>query len=188
MIDPYPALKYWATFITSLQGDFFFPREIALSGIGSATVAGRWNPLRTRMVYTAGSLALAVLEIRVHIPIGTHQLSARFVGIEMEIDDSGIEMVKEEDLPRGWRRAPKASNENTAARRFGKRLDRRIEVGSSQTPEQRNPNRTYFSAQSESQGFCGHCTRSSRSECVSRSEALEIAIRIISPDRCSVIG
>jgi RES domain-containing protein len=73
------------------------------------------------MVYTAGSLALAVLEVRVHIPISVHQPSARFVGVEMEIDDSTIEAIEEEDLPRGWRRPPTASSENTAARRFGKR-------------------------------------------------------------------
>ncbi|MDX6710688.1 MAG: hypothetical protein QOH96_1704, partial [Blastocatellia bacterium] len=39
----------------------------AFDGEGARLYGGRWNSVGVRMVYTAGSLSLAVLEIFVHI-------------------------------------------------------------------------------------------------------------------------
>jgi RES domain-containing protein len=96
-------------------------RDSALSGLGSALPGGRWNPLGTRVIYCAASLALAVLEVRVHLPVVTHPPKQRFVGIELGIAEDAIEVVPDHRLPAGWRVAPKTSAENTAARRFGQR-------------------------------------------------------------------
>lgn len=96
-------------------------RDSALSGLGSALAGGRWNPLGTKMVYCAASLALAVLEVRVHLPVATHPPHQRFVGIELEIAEDAIEIVPDHRLPLRWRAAPKSSTEDTAARRFGQR-------------------------------------------------------------------
>ena len=95
--------------------------DSALSGLGSALAGGRWNPLGTKMVYCAASLALAVLEVRVHLPVGIHPPRQRFVGIEVEIAEHAIEIVPDHRLPLRWRVAPKSSTEDTAARRFGQR-------------------------------------------------------------------
>jgi RES domain-containing protein len=39
-----------------------------MDGIGARRAGGRWNSPGTAIVYTAGSLALAVLEVFVHLP------------------------------------------------------------------------------------------------------------------------
>ena len=92
-------------------------RESALDGVGSALSGGRWNSVGTPVVYCATTLALAVLEVRVHIPLANFQPPARYAGLEILIDSACIEGVTE--LPSGWRVAPAASTENTTARRFG---------------------------------------------------------------------
>ena len=92
-------------------------RESALDGVGSALSGGRWNSVGTPVVYCATTLALAVLEVRVHIPLANFQPPARYAGLEILIDSACIEGVTE--LPSGWRVNPAASTENTAARRFG---------------------------------------------------------------------
>jgi RES domain-containing protein len=92
-------------------------RESALDGVGSALGGGRWNSVGTPVVYCASTLALAVLEVRVHIPLANFQPRARYVGLEILIDSACIESVTK--LPRGWRITPAASTESTAARRLG---------------------------------------------------------------------
>lgn len=96
-------------------------RDTALLGTGSAIAGGRWNPVGTKVVYCASSLALAVLEVRVHMPVATHQPTQPFVGIELGIAENAIEAPLESQLPPHWRVAPKLSTENTPARRFGQR-------------------------------------------------------------------
>jgi RES domain-containing protein len=91
----------------------------ALDGVGSALGGGRWNSVGTRMVYCASTLALAVLEVRVHIPLANFPPRARYVGLEILIDSACIESVAK--LPRGWRATPAASTQGTAARSFGDR-------------------------------------------------------------------
>src|SRR2546425_3251509 len=41
--------------------------RFTFSGLGARLYGGRWNSMGTSMVYTAGSLSLAVLEWRVHL-------------------------------------------------------------------------------------------------------------------------
>jgi RES domain-containing protein len=92
-------------------------RENALDGVGSALGGGRWNSVGTPVVYCAATLALAVLEVRVHIPLANFQPRARYVGLEIVIGAACIEGVTK--LPSGWRIAPAASTQSTTARRFG---------------------------------------------------------------------
>jgi RES domain-containing protein len=93
-------------------------RESALDGVGSALGGGRWNSVGTPVVYCASTLALAVLEVRVHIPLANFQPRARYVGLEIFIDSACIERAATK-LPSGWRITPAASIESTAARKFG---------------------------------------------------------------------
>ena len=63
-------------------------RESAFDGVGSALGGGRWNSVGTPVVYCATTLALAVLEVRVHIPLANFQPRARYAGLEILIDST----------------------------------------------------------------------------------------------------
>ena len=92
----------------------------ALSGIGAAMAAGRWNSSGVRIAYTAQSAALAILEILVHVdksevPHGLRLLS-------YEIDTKKIETLS--TLPRAWKQLPYSASVRHAG-------DRWIKAGSS---------------------------------------------------------
>jgi len=73
----------------------------AFSGDGARLYGGRWNSIGTSMVYTAGSLSLAILEWRVHLA----QWPAPAVSvIEVGIEDSLIWIPSR--LPQGWKQVP----------------------------------------------------------------------------------
>ena len=59
----------------------------ALDGEGARLFGGRWNPPGQACVYTAGSRALAVLEMFVHLTGSSRSLSYRLLTIEVP-DDS----------------------------------------------------------------------------------------------------
>ncbi len=73
--------------------------ETAFDGEGAARYSGRWNSRGVRVVYTADSLALATLELAVHL------LGARvgYTAIEVEIPDTSIDDVTNRRMPRAWR-------------------------------------------------------------------------------------
>jgi RES domain-containing protein len=74
----------------------------AFSGEGARLNGGRWNNKGTAMVYTAGSISLASMEILVNLP--SPMLLARFVRIPVEFDEALVNEVR--DLPCGWQRRP----------------------------------------------------------------------------------
>lgn len=78
-----------------------------LSGIGASVTKGyRWNSLHTKLVYTAESRALAVLEVSVHLDLSQDMPLDRYY-IEIEIpNDFLILEVNAEDLPSGWDAKP----------------------------------------------------------------------------------
>jgi RES domain-containing protein len=53
----------------------------ALTGEGAARFGGRWNSVGTRLVYAADSLALATLELAVHL-VGA---AVPFVALELDV-------------------------------------------------------------------------------------------------------
>jgi RES domain-containing protein len=74
----------------------------SLSGQGAAMYPGRWNSLGSRLAYTAGSAALAMLEMLVHVdkedvPAGQRLLS-------FEVPDDAVETLTA--LPGGWNELP----------------------------------------------------------------------------------
>jgi RES domain-containing protein len=74
-------------------------------GEGARRYGGRWNHTGASVVYTSGSLSLAVLELFVHVDIDT--APGDLVAIQVAIPDNlTIETVKIESLPRDWRRYP----------------------------------------------------------------------------------
>ena len=75
----------------------------ALDGEGSRLHGGRWNSRDFRVVYASQSLALAVLEILVHLQsIGP---LAAYVSYELNFDERLLEDVPDK-LPANWRTFP----------------------------------------------------------------------------------
>jgi RES domain-containing protein len=74
-------------------------------GEGAFRFGGRWNSLGTRILYTAGSLSLAALEMLVHLNDEEILLSYSFAAAEF--DESLILPVEEfRALPENWSASP----------------------------------------------------------------------------------
>jgi RES domain-containing protein len=87
--------------------------ETVLSGEGGLVVDGRWHSRGSRIVYTASSEALAVLETRVHI--GRFVPKAPYAIHEIEIPEAQIQMLAIGELTKQWNSVP--ANRHT--RRIG---------------------------------------------------------------------
>jgi RES domain-containing protein len=74
----------------------------AFDGEGARLYGGRWNSPGTRMVYTAESPSLAILEVLVHLQ-ATAPLSG-YVLIEVRLPESLVEVLSRP--PVDWRRVP----------------------------------------------------------------------------------
>ena len=90
--------------------------DSAFDGEGAARYTGRWNPRGVRMVYTADSLALATLELAVHLT------GARVVytAIEVDIPDGQIDDLSARQLPRQW------PDDDAATQRVGEKWARSL--------------------------------------------------------------
>lgn len=84
-----------------------------LGGEGGLVADGRWHSAGRRVVYTATSEALAVLELRVHL--GRCVPKAGFTMHTLELPDALIEVASAKDLPAGWNALPATA----ASQRFG---------------------------------------------------------------------
>ena len=77
----------------------------AFSGKGSYEQGGRWNSIGTAVVYVSETLALAALELFVHLT--EKQRSIRFVVFKIAIPDHvRIDGVARNKLPSNWRAEP----------------------------------------------------------------------------------
>lgn len=77
----------------------------AFTGEGARRYGGRWNPPGIPIVYAADTLALAVLELFVHL--GPAHARLRFVTLRVEIPDGlRIESVGVATIPSTWRSEP----------------------------------------------------------------------------------
>ncbi len=87
--------------------------DSAFSGIGAEKFGGRWNSKGRRVVYTSDSLALAALEILVHLPYpapsGFHK-NCSFCAFRVEIPDEQIRTVDISQLPKDWQSEPPGPN------------------------------------------------------------------------------
>lgn len=75
-----------------------------LSGEGARQGGGRFNSPGRPVVYTSESLALAELEILVHLP--TSRLLASYVAFRARLPDETIETLDRTTLPSNWRESP----------------------------------------------------------------------------------
>ncbi len=72
----------------------------AFSGEGARLAGGRWNSEGFPVVYTAGSLSLALLEIIVHLEF--KEALRLFKAIPVAVPESAMTAVDPVALPAGW--------------------------------------------------------------------------------------
>jgi RES domain-containing protein len=78
-----------------------------LKGLGAALSTGfRWNSLHTRLVYSAESRSLAMLEVLVHLDLREDLPSDRLLVVIEVPDDVPIQALTLEDLPSNWHAKP----------------------------------------------------------------------------------
>jgi RES domain-containing protein len=76
----------------------------AFDGEGARLLGGRWNSPGTRMVYTAGTAALAALEMLVHLNRVTTLPS--YVLIRCDFAETLVADIDRKKLPAKWRSFP----------------------------------------------------------------------------------
>lgn len=76
----------------------------AFAGEGARRGGGRWNSKGVRIVYAAGLLSLATLEVMVHIPF--YRALKNYVCIPIDFDPSLLQSITTEDLPDNWTADP----------------------------------------------------------------------------------
>lgn len=77
-----------------------------LSGAGSAIYGGRWNSKGKPVVYTGGSIEIALLEVLVNIT--TPQFD-NYNLVKIDIPDDSIYELRVTDLPKNWNQYPAPS-------------------------------------------------------------------------------
>lgn len=91
----------WRLVKTSHQQDAF-------TGEGARLFGGRWNRPGTAMIYVSGSLALAAMEIFVHIR--STSLHLKFIYFSVTIPDKvSLTKIDFNTLPPNWREEPPPS-------------------------------------------------------------------------------
>lgn len=72
----------------------------ALEGEGARRYGGRWNPVGIPLVYCSSSLALAVLELLVHVD--PRDVPDDLVAIQVELGEAAVRTLAPSDLPADW--------------------------------------------------------------------------------------
>lgn len=76
----------------------------AFDGGGAKRYPGRWNRQGVPLVYTSESLALATLEMLVHLE--DWQMMDQYKCIPVDFDENCIQMLTSEEIPADWRDNP----------------------------------------------------------------------------------
>ena len=88
--------------------------DTAFTGIGARVYGGRWNHIGTAIVYASDSLALAAMELFIHVqrPDKFRPLqSIKLFSIEIKVPKSvKCEELKFDEIPESWKEIP-ASDE-----------------------------------------------------------------------------
>ena len=76
----------------------------AFSGVGARLYPGRWNERGTPLIYTAGSLSLAVMELLVHLD--TAEVLNQYLYMPVSFDEKLCNRLAMPALPPDWAVAP----------------------------------------------------------------------------------
>ncbi|MCB1800112.1 MAG: RES domain-containing protein [Gammaproteobacteria bacterium] len=80
----------------------------AFDGEGARLSGGRWNSRGVALIYTADSIALAALELLVHLH--SHEVLNSYRLYRIDIPDEDLLALDDRDLPRDWRNDPPPSS------------------------------------------------------------------------------
>jgi RES domain-containing protein len=80
--------------------------DTAFSGIGAQLVGGRFNSVGRRLVYTSGSISLAMLEMLVQA--NERSRLSGHVCVSARFDEQMVESHEKDELPAGWDARPYA--------------------------------------------------------------------------------
>jgi len=72
------------------------------SGNGARMYGGRWNSPGRPVIYCAGSVSLAILEILAHVETG-EDAGVKRVLFRISLETERVEAVGARSLPRNWR-------------------------------------------------------------------------------------
>jgi RES domain-containing protein len=75
----------------------------ALDGEGAKEAGGRWNSPGVAVIYTSGSLSLALVETLVHLP---GEILPAYSALRVEFEESLVRIVAPAALPANWRDSP----------------------------------------------------------------------------------
>ena len=75
----------------------------AWDGQGAKKSGGRWNSVGVAVVYTSGTLSLALVEVLVHLPSG---ILPAYSAVRVDFDESMVSAVEPGQLPANWREYP----------------------------------------------------------------------------------
>jgi RES domain-containing protein len=110
----------------------------AFTGEGTRLAGGRWNPKGIPVVYTASSLALAALEIRVHADEDLLPTDMAYFAVDIP-DALSNEQVALNNLPSDWRAyPPPESLQDFGATGFARHTRAVLAVASAVIPEENN--------------------------------------------------
>ncbi len=108
----------------------------AFDGRGSLLASGRWHWAGVPVIYTAESRALAALETLVHTR--KNQIPTDYVLLEIQVDDSRIEAIHEDDLPADWRNPEPQGSRNFGGEWVRSQRSVALVVPSIVIPQERN--------------------------------------------------
>lgn len=109
----------------------------ALDGSGAKAHGGRWNSKGVAMVYASDTIALAALELLVHLHHG--QILNQYLLFSLELADESTMSLNERALPSDWRRDPPPSSTAAIGDNWAASLQSpALAVPSTIVPQQRN--------------------------------------------------
>jgi RES domain-containing protein len=112
-------------------------KEKAYAGDGARIHGGRWNSKGVAVVYTAGSLALASIEMIVNLP--APKLLQKYIRISARIGLDLVSDLSEADLPEDWNSRPiSPSTRAIGDRWFKKQSSAVLRVPSIVVPDEYN--------------------------------------------------
>ena len=112
-------------------------KDKAYTGDGARIHGGRWNSKGVAVVYTAGSLALASIEMIVNLP--APKLLQKYVRISAHINLDLVSELSEADLPEDWNNRPISPSTRAIGDRWVKKQSSAVlRVPSIVVPEEYN--------------------------------------------------